>query len=92
MKVKSLQELVKEASAWAEPPAPRKPGRPQKPEVLRAAVLVVVEGWGEAEAARHCGAQYPAVRAAAKRLREEQARQWNDDRVKRWAEEDKKAK
>ena len=67
--MKSLQELVKEASAWADKPVQRGPGRPQKPEVLRAAILVVVEGWGEAEAARHCGAQYPAVRAAVRRLR-----------------------
>ena len=91
MKVKSLQELIKEAATWAEPPAQRGPGRPQNPDVLRAAQMVVLFGWGEAGAAKHCGVQYPAVRAAAKRLREEQARQWNQDRVKRWAEEDKKA-
>ena len=72
--MKTLQFLIEEATAWAEPPVQRGPGRPQKPEVLRAAILVVVEGWGEAEAARHCGAQYPAVRAAAKRLREELSR------------------
>ena len=75
MKVKkSLQELVKEASAWADKPAQRGPGRPQNPDVLRAAQLVVLFGWGEAGAARHCGVQYPAVRAAAKKMRRELGR------------------
>ena len=72
--MKSLKELIEEASAWAEPPAQRGPGRPQNPDVARAAQLVVLYGWGEAGAARHCRVQYPAVRAAAQRLRRELGR------------------
>ena len=72
--MKSLQELIQEATAWADKPAPRGPGRPQNPEVLRAAQMVGPFGWGEAGAAKHCGVQYPAVRAAAKKLRRELGR------------------
>ena len=51
-----------------------KPGRPKDPNVQKAAKLVVNDGWSAAVAARACGAQYPSVRAAAKRLREELGR------------------
>lgn len=71
---KKLEKLIAQAKAWAEPTAKgaRGPGRPQNPDVLRAAQMVVLTGWGESEAARHCGVQYPAVRAAVRRMREEQ--------------------